>query len=108
MKNDLEQHTNTLNDYVNNVPDELSKTAQRYINEIKEEIDKYYNLVAEYSEHYKEVETKDLYKVFKKDPVPYQSAVYGFRNGYDLSRILIKFVEPEPGFEDTVKLLEEE
>lgn len=108
MKNDLEQHTNTLNDYVNNVPDELSKTAQRYINEIKEEIDKYYNLVAEYSEHYKDVETRDLYKVFKKDPVPYQSAVYNFRNGYDLSRTLIKLVEPEPGFEDTVKLLEEE
>lgn len=108
MKNDLEQHTNTLNDYVNNVPDELSKTAQRYINEIKEEVDKYYNLVAEYSEHYKDVETRDLYKVFKEDPVPYQSAVYNFRNGHDLSRTLIKLVEPESGFEDTVKLLEEE
>ena len=108
MKNDLEQGTRDIVEYINALPDELSNVAKSYFNEIIDEmnsLEKEANILAN---KLKDINTKDLSKYFKENPNKLNFCIYNIRQGKSIRRTLIKLVEPGPGFEDTVKLLEEE
>lgn len=106
-KNDLEQNTESLKPYLENVPDELAKTAKKYMSELNEEMEKHRQNALTLSKELENIETRDLSKYFKDNPSPYQYCLYQIRNNKSFDRLLIKLIEPEPGFEETVKLLEE-
>ena len=105
MKNDFEQHTDTLKPYLENVPDELSVTAQKYHKELLDEMNHHHaNALVLYDE-LKNVNTSELHNYFLKNPSQYQACVYNLRNAKNIDKLLIKMIEPQKGFENTENML---
>jgi len=100
MKSDLEQKTDLLSPYMDAVPDELAKTAQRYYKELLDAMEvkqkEAYDLYLET----KDVPQKELCKVLMEKNPDLRGAVFNIRKGIPIDKILIKLIEPEPGFED--------
>lgn len=105
MKNDFEQNTNTLCNYLNNVPDELSKTAKKYHSDLLDAMCTHHAKALVLKDDLRDIETRDLHEYFKNNPSPYQSCIYNLRNGKNIDKILIKMIEPESGFENVEEIL---
>ena len=99
MKSDLEQNTNLLKPYMDAVPDELAKTAQRYHNEIMEELNKKQKEAYDLYLETRDVPQKELCKVLMERNPQLRGAVFNIRKGVPIEKTLIKLIEPEPGFE---------
>lgn len=97
MKNDLEQNTQTLKPYMENVPDELSNTARKWYKEIQDGID--YHKQQAYIEYnkVKDLDKKTIGKTLKDNI--YLHAIFAIINGKEdlLDKLFIKMVEPELG-----------
>lgn len=104
-KNDLEQAKNDLTSYMNNVPDELSKTAQRYLEELQAAMNEHKQNAINLYEATQNIPTKDLSGYFKETPSIYQSCVYNIRNNKSYDKLLIKLIEPEAGYEEVKNVL---
>ena len=105
-KNDLEQGTNSLTPYMENVPDELSNTAKNWydeitcaLNKLKEQARIEYNKV-------KGLDKKTIGITLKDNK--YIHAIFAIINGKEeiLNKLFIKWVEPEDDLEE-LKLVEE-
>ena len=96
MKNDLEQGTTQLQNYLESgVPDEFSKIAKGYVQELNEEMNVHKeNAIKEYNDLI-DIPKNELYKYYKVHSNTYQSCNYALRDGKDITRHLIKMVEPE-------------
>ena len=106
-KTDLEQNTNLLEDYLNQVPDELQKTVDRYMSELHNSLEEQRQTVLDLAKNLINIQTKDLLKYFKDNPSMYQSCIFNLRSNKPIDKILIKFIEPETGFEDMQNVLYE-
>lgn len=96
MKNDLEQGTNQLQEYLNmGIPDEFSNIAKSYVKELEEEMEQHRQLaIKEYNELI-DIPKNELHKYYKVHSNKYQHCNYALRDGKDITRNLIKMVEPE-------------
>ena len=101
----IEQNTNTLCNYLNNVPDELSKTAKKYHSDLLDAMCTHHAKALVLKDDLRDIETRDLHEYFKDNPSPYQSCIYNLRNGKNIDKILIKMIEPESGFENVEEIL---
>ncbi len=104
-KIDLEQNTNVLQDYLNQIPDELRKTANQYIVELRNSLQEQKQKVLELDKSLTNIPTKDLFKYFKDNPSEYQSCIFNLRSNKPIDKILIKFIEPKTGFDDIQNIL---
>ena len=95
MKNDLEQNTQILKQYFSNLPDEIVIEAEQYKKELQEEYNKIQELVNQEFEKTKDIPIEKLYKYFEENPCEYKGCIYNLRNGKDISKIIIKFIEPK-------------
>ena len=109
MRNDLKTYnsSNELSEYLGRVPDEFIKTANRYVSELQNSLKELEQQVLIIVEAVKNLSNKELAFWFKDNPNDLQGAVFNYRNGKDINKVLIDMIEPEGGFEDTVKMLEE-
>ena len=94
MKNDYEQGTNQLRQYLDSVPDELIQTANRYLDELENEMELHRVQCNKDYESCKDIATRDLANYFKDNPTNYQGCIYNIRNGRDIDKIIIRMVEP--------------
>ena len=54
------------------------------------------NLVnQEFEKKTKDIPIEKLYKYFEENPCKYKGCIYNLRNGKDISKIIIKFIEPK-------------
>ena len=106
-KNDIEQNMNTLNDYINNVPDELTKIAKKYLNELKKELEEKRQEAFALAESVKHIDRKDLAAYFKNSNDELWQTIYRIRDGKSFDKFLIKIIEPKNIVEDIVKVMEE-
>ena len=95
-KNDLEQNTDTLNSYLErDIPDELTNIAKGYLKELKEELQYHCKLAYQEYEATQNIPKNELFKYYETHPNKYQSCNYSLRNNKDITKILIKMIEPE-------------
>lgn len=108
-KNDLKQRSTIdhMQEYIQSAPDELYKTALRYVNELKQDMEQQKKLAYVEYENTKDLDNKSLGILYKNNKTKYAGAVWAIRKGYDIESNLIEFIEPEIGFEDIDKMLEE-
>lgn len=97
-KNDIEQGTDLLNEYMNQLPDEIYKEAQNYFSELKLELENEHTFALIEANAVKDIEKRDLKAYYEKNPSKYMSFVYNYRNGKSNVRTLIKFIEPKENF----------
>lgn len=95
MKNDYEQNTTLLQDYVKDVPDEFSSLVKQYIDELNNELDVLCKEAQTLYEQTKDIEQRDLAKHLGDNV--YKSCIFNLRNGKDIRKILIKMIQPEQG-----------
>lgn len=79
MKNDYEQGTTQLRQYLDTVPDELMETANRYLTELEKEMDLHRVQCTKDYEACKDIATRDLANYFKDNPTNYQGCIYNIR-----------------------------
>jgi hypothetical protein len=96
-KNDLKQRSKIdhVQEYLQAVPDELYPTAQRYIKELKEEMDREKQLALIEVEKVKDLDKKELGLYLKSNKNKYESAIWAYRLGRELDGSLISFIEPK-------------
>ena len=84
-----------LKQYFSNLPDEIVIEAEQYKKELQEEYNKIQELINQEFEKTKDIPIKKLYKYFEENPCEYKGCIYNLRNGKDISKIIIKFIEPK-------------
>lgn len=97
MKNDLEQNTNTLQQFIYQIPDEFLKVGKKYIQDLNNELEVLEKEVQQEYEKLHDIEIRDFNNYFKENPSKYQSCMYSLRNGKEIKKILIKMIEPQQG-----------
>ena len=92
----MEQGTNQLQHYLDSgIPDEFALIAKSYVEEITNEINIHKeNAIKEFNE-LKDIPTNELYKYYNSHSNMYQHCIYSLRNGKDITKNIIKMVEPE-------------
>lgn len=98
IKNDFEQGTTQLQDYLNmGVPDEFSEIAKDYVKDLEDEMSILYDFVLMEYENTKDIPRKELYKYYKDNPSKYMHCVYAMRDNKSevVRKNLIRMVEPE-------------
>ena len=101
------QVENLINEYFNNVPDELMKTAKRYKQEIDNAMEEKRKEAYILAKSVENIDRKDLQKYFKQNPNELWLTVYSIRDNKPFDRNIIKMVEPETEYEDITILIKE-
>ena len=108
-KSDLKQRSKVdhVKEYIQSAPDELYKTACRYVNELKQamEVEKT-SAKLEYEKTIN-LTPQELSNILKETKNKYAGAIWALRRNYEIERCLIDYIEPEQAFEDIDKILEE-
>ena len=96
MRNDIENNTQTIRDYLtNNIPDEIILEATKYYEDIKEEMNKVKENIMEVYKNTLLIPIEELSSYFKENPFKYCSGVYSLRRNKPFDKLLIKAVEPK-------------
>lgn len=92
-KNDLEQNTNVLEEYLKTVPDELYKIAKSYMEELEQDMQIYLDRASFVLHDTRNLTMKALANFLNNDPI--RHVVFAMRNEKDPKKVIIKMIEPE-------------
>lgn len=95
MRDDAYNNTNTLDDYMINIPDELSIQAKTYLKELKDDL---HVLELQANEIYKatiDIPQKELASKLKEINPQLSGAVFNIRNNKPIIKSIIKIIEPK-------------
>lgn len=97
-KNDIYQGTDSVGEYMKDVPDELYKIAENYLEEVGINLFNLTQKALQLHEDTKHIPQKELAQYMKDHPNELNSCLFSIRNGKPVDKYLIKLVEPEQGF----------
>lgn len=94
-KIDAEQGTDLLTEYMNSLPDEIYKEAQKYFSELKLELENEHTFALIEANAVKDIPQKELYSYFEKNPSKYMGFIYNLRNNKSNVKTILKLIEPK-------------
>lgn len=95
LKEQYEQgKSGCLDEYMNNVPDELMSLAKIYLSEIEQAMNEEKGKVMALYNNIKDKSCKELGLYFNDNPSIYKGAIFSLKNDKPIERFLIKLVEP--------------
>lgn len=95
MRDDAFNRTNTLKEYMDNIPDELSKQAKQYLDELEQDMKNICVEVCKLHVETQDIPQKELAAVLREKNPLLSGAVFNIRNGKPFERSIIKLIEPK-------------
>ena len=95
MRDDIINGTKTLEDYLNNLPDELTTQADVYYNELKTDMQNLVTEVFKLHNETKDIPINKLAPVLKEKRPELSGCVFNMRNKKPFERSIIKLIEPK-------------
>ena len=95
LRDDIINGTKTLNEYLNNLPDELADQADTYYKELKTDMANLVYEVFKLHNETKDIPINELASVLKEKRPELSGCVFNMRNKKPFERSIIKLIEPK-------------